>query len=142
MSWQSAIGRAVGRPRSDRTAPDEIEAPGRTGQRSAAPGVIRVQEVAGESRQLASIVGQPVGVERIEFAMECSVYRVAMRHPGDASEVVRLIDEGTLAPGAIAAIFGKTEGNGCVNDFTRGYALSALSTALAPRLGIAPDAVP
>ena len=74
--------------------------------------------------------------------MECSVYRVPMRHPGDVSAILRLIDEGMLAAGAIAAIFGKTEGNGCVNDFTRGYALSALSAALAPRLGIAPDAVP
>jgi cyanuric acid amidohydrolase len=74
--------------------------------------------------------------------MECSVHRVPMSHPGDASAVMRLIDDGTLAPEAIAAIFGKTEGNGCVNDFTRGYALSALSAALAPRLGIAPEAVP
>jgi cyanuric acid amidohydrolase len=73
--------------------------------------------------------------------MECSVHRVPMAHPGDASGLLRLIDDGVLAPEAIAAIFGKTEGNGCVNDFTRGYALSALSAALGPRLGIAPDAV-
>jgi cyanuric acid amidohydrolase len=74
--------------------------------------------------------------------MECLVHRVPMRHPGDVSAILRLIDDGTVAAGSIAAIFGKTEGNGCVNDFTRGYALAALSTALAPRLGIAPDAVP
>jgi cyanuric acid amidohydrolase len=73
--------------------------------------------------------------------MECSVHRVPMAHPGDASGLLRLIDDGVLAPEAIAAIFGKTEGNGCVNDFTRGYALSALSAALGPRLRIAPDAV-
>jgi cyanuric acid amidohydrolase len=65
-----------------------------------------------------------------------------MRHPGDASEVLRLIDDGMITAGSIAAIFGKTEGNGCVNDFTRGYALSALSSALAPRLGVAAEAVP
>jgi cyanuric acid amidohydrolase len=64
-----------------------------------------------------------------------------MRHPGDASAVLRLIDDGTLAAEHIVAIFGKTEGNGCVNDFTRGYAVSALSAALAPRLEIAPEAV-
>jgi cyanuric acid amidohydrolase len=64
-----------------------------------------------------------------------------MRHPGDASAIVQLIDQGALAPQSIVAIFGKTEGNGCVNDFTRGYALSALSAALAPRLGVEPDAV-
>ena len=74
--------------------------------------------------------------------MECIVHRVPMRHPGDASAILRLIDDGRLAPDAIVAIFGKTEGNGCVNDFTRGYAVSALSAALAPHLGIAPDAVP
>jgi cyanuric acid amidohydrolase len=74
--------------------------------------------------------------------MECVVYRVTMRHPGDATGVTRLIDDGMIAAGSIAAIFGKTEGNGCVNDFTRGYALSALSNALAPRLGVTPEAVP
>jgi cyanuric acid amidohydrolase len=73
--------------------------------------------------------------------MECLVYRVPMRHPGDTSGVIRLIDDGVLAARDVVAIFGKTEGNGCVNDFTRGYALSALSTALAPRLAIAPEAV-
>ena len=73
--------------------------------------------------------------------MECSVCRVPMRHPGDASGVLRLIDDGVIAAASIVAIFGKTEGNGCVNDFTRGYALTALSAALAPRLGVAPDAV-
>src|SRR5271154_4268486 len=70
--------------------------------------------------------------------MECIVCRVPMRHPGDTAGVTRLIDDGVLAARDIVAIFGKTEGNGCVNDFTRGYALSA---ALAPRLAIAPEAV-
>ena len=32
---------------------------------------------------------------------------------------------------AIVAILGKTEGNGCVNDFTRAFAVRALSDALA-----------
>jgi cyanuric acid amidohydrolase len=73
--------------------------------------------------------------------MECVVHRMTMRHPGDASAVLRLIDDSAFAPDQIVAIFGKTEGNGCVNDFTRGYALSALSAALAPRLGVAPEAV-
>jgi cyanuric acid amidohydrolase len=73
--------------------------------------------------------------------MECVVCRVPMRHPGDALGVTRLIDDGVLAARDLVAIFGKTEGNGCVNDFTRGYALSALSAALAPRLAIAPEAV-
>jgi cyanuric acid amidohydrolase len=74
--------------------------------------------------------------------MKCAVHRIAMRHPGDASGLLDLIDRGGLAADHLVAIFGKTEGNGCVNDFTRGYAIAALSAALAPRLGIAPDAVP
>jgi cyanuric acid amidohydrolase len=74
--------------------------------------------------------------------MECLVYRVPMRDPADASGITGLIDGGALAADEILAIFGKTEGNGCVNDFTRGYAMSALSAMLAPRLGVAADAVP
>src|ERR1700732_3640559 len=74
--------------------------------------------------------------------MECVVHRVPMRHPGDALAVLRLIDDGLIEAGEIVAIFGKTEGNGCVNDFTRSYALTALSAALAPRLGVAAEAVP
>jgi cyanuric acid amidohydrolase len=64
-----------------------------------------------------------------------------MRHPGDISAILRLIDEGSVAPEGITSSFGKTEGNGCVNDFTRGYALSAISAALAPHLRIAPEVV-
>src|SRR6202790_1162846 len=74
--------------------------------------------------------------------MECLLYRVPMQGPGDVSGVSGLIDRGTLAADEIVAIFGKTEGNGCVNDFTRGYALSAVSAVLGPRLGIAAEAVP
>ena len=73
--------------------------------------------------------------------MECLVYRVPMRDPADTSSINALIDAGTLTADEILAIFGKTEGNGCVNDFARGYALSAVSATLAPRLGLAPEAV-
>src|SRR5258708_5134045 len=65
-----------------------------------------------------------------------------MRDPGDVSAILRLIDEGSIAPREIFAILGKTEGNGCVNDFTRGYATMALSAALAQHLGIAAEEVP
>jgi cyanuric acid amidohydrolase len=65
-----------------------------------------------------------------------SVQRVAMRHPGDVSGVAALPD-----PQDIVAILGKTEGNGCVNDFTRAYAVQALSVMLAARLGATADDV-
>jgi cyanuric acid amidohydrolase len=69
-----------------------------------------------------------------------SVQRVAMRHPGDVAGVAALIDAG-LNPRRIVAILGKTEGNGCVNDFTRAYAVQALCVMLAARLGTAADDV-
>ena len=73
--------------------------------------------------------------------MECRLHRVPMRDPGDASAILRLIDEGLISPHEIVAVFGKTEGNGCVNDFTRGYATMAISSALATYLEIPTDEV-
>jgi cyanuric acid amidohydrolase len=65
-----------------------------------------------------------------------SVQRVAMRHPGDVSGVAALPD-----PRSIVAILGKTEGNGCVNDFTRAFAVQALCVMLAARMGTTADDV-
>jgi cyanuric acid amidohydrolase len=68
----------------------------------------------------------------------CRIDRVPMDHPGDVSGVARLFDDGTIDPGAVVAILGKTEGNGCVNDFTRAYAVTVLQAMLADRLGCLP----
>ncbi|NTJ43820.1 ring-opening amidohydrolase [Agrobacterium larrymoorei] len=54
-------------------------------------------------------------------SLRANVYRVAAASPDDISGVQTLIDSG-LDPKTIVAVFGKTEGNGCVNDFTRGFA--------------------
>lgn len=70
-----------------------------------------------------------------------SVNRVAMGHPADVSALMTLIDEGELRAEDIIAVLCKTEGNGCVNDFTRGYATMAFSTALAERLAISAEEV-
>ncbi len=72
---------------------------------------------------------------------ECLVFRVPTRHPADVSGLEALIDAGTVAPGEIVAVFGKTEGNGCVNDFTRPLAVMALEAALAARLGVSPATI-
>ncbi|SCB40043.1 barbiturase [Bradyrhizobium shewense] len=69
------------------------------------------------------------------------VFRIATIGPGDVSGLMNLIGSGTIDPRSILAILGKTEGNGGVNDFTREYAVSALCTALAPQLGLSPEAV-
>ena len=54
--------------------------------------------------------------------MKCAdVFRLSMAHPGDLSELETLIAAGTIRAADVTAIIGKTEGNGGVNDFTRGY---------------------
>ncbi|MFO1038986.1 MAG: ring-opening amidohydrolase [Geminicoccaceae bacterium] len=63
-----------------------------------------------------------------------AVHRIPAAAPDDLSGVLALIGSGALAPGSIRAVLGKTEGNGCVNDFTRAFAVSAWRQALAPHL--------
>lgn len=65
------------------------------------------------------------------------VYRIATGSPDDISGLKALIDDGTINPKDIIAILGKTEGNGCVNDFTRGFATQSLSFYLANELQMA-----
>ncbi len=65
---------------------------------------------------------------------QCQVHLVSMSNPGDVGELARLFDEGRVNPATVIAVLGKTEGNGCVNDFTRAYAASAVSTLLCARL--------
>jgi cyanuric acid amidohydrolase len=69
------------------------------------------------------------------------VWRIPCRGPGDLSGVQALIDSGELVPAEVVAVMGKTEGNGCVNDFTREYASSAWCHLLAPALGCTPAEV-
>ena len=73
--------------------------------------------------------------------MQAAVHRLSMRHPGDLSALADLFDRGELAPTDVVAIIGKTEGNGGVNDFTRGYFTLAFSTLLAERTGKSREAV-
>lgn len=61
------------------------------------------------------------------MAREARVHRIAARGPDDVSGLTAAVDRGALEPAAIVAILGKTEGNGCVNDFTRGFATASLT---------------
>src|SRR5882757_1837148 len=63
------------------------------------------------------------------------VHRISAAAPNDVSGIVAAIDEGRIDPRGIVAILGKTEGNGNVNDFTRGYATLALTLMLERYLG-------
>ena len=58
------------------------------------------------------------------------VHRLAMAAPDDTAAIARAIAAGTIRPESIVAVLGKTEGNGCVNDFTRGYATQSLRLLL------------
>src|ERR1700738_841463 len=69
------------------------------------------------------------------------VIQIPTRSPGDVSGLMSLIEAGKIEPASILAILGKTEGNGGVNDFTREYAVSALSAALAPYVDLPPPDV-
>jgi cyanuric acid amidohydrolase len=69
------------------------------------------------------------------------VHRVACRGPSDLSGVQALIDGGQLVPEHIVAVMGKTEGNGCVNDYTRDFASSSWCGFLSPYLQCSPAEV-
>ncbi len=64
------------------------------------------------------------------------VVRIATSGPGDVNGLAALIESGSLDPAAIVAIMGKTEGNGCVNDYTREYATAALAGLLGRHLNL------
>jgi cyanuric acid amidohydrolase len=76
-----------------------------------------------------------------QLHQKVDVWRVPCRSPGDLSGVQALIDAGDLVPAEVVAVMGKTEGNGCVNDFTREYASAAWCQLLAPALGCTPEQV-
>jgi cyanuric acid amidohydrolase len=67
-----------------------------------------------------------------------AVFRLTMAHPGDLSELERLIVGGAIRAADVRAIIGKTEGNGGVNDFTRGYFTQTLMALLSQHLNKAP----
>lgn len=73
--------------------------------------------------------------------LKSQVFRLPISSPDDTSALERLLDEGTLKAEDIVAVLGKTEGNGCVNDFTRGYCTLAYKLKLAERLGVSGEEV-
>jgi cyanuric acid amidohydrolase len=65
------------------------------------------------------------------------VFRIPCRGPGDTAGLGELLAGGQLRAQDIVAVMGKTEGNGCVNDYTREYATAMLAAFLGKRLDIA-----
>src|SRR5215469_3427769 len=68
------------------------------------------------------------------MARRARVLRLPTAGPQDTAPLAAAIAAGEVDAASIVAIVGKTEGNGCVNDFTRGYATLALKLLLAERL--------
>jgi len=62
------------------------------------------------------------------------VFRLPMAHPGDLSQLEKLFMDGAIQACDVVAIIGKTEGNGGVNDFTRGYFTQTLMALLSRHL--------
>lgn len=75
------------------------------------------------------------------MARRARVLRLPTAGPSDTAALAAAIDKGEVDPSTIVAIVGKTEGNGCVNDFTRGYATLALKLLLAERLKCPPSEI-
>jgi cyanuric acid amidohydrolase len=73
--------------------------------------------------------------------MQADVHRLSMRHPGDLSELEALAGSGRLDPREVVAVIGKTEGNGGVNDFTRGYFTQSLMLTLSRLTGEAMESL-
>jgi cyanuric acid amidohydrolase len=69
------------------------------------------------------------------------IHRIGMAHPGDVSQLAALLDAGAIAARELVAVIGKTEGNGGLNDFTRGYFTQSLMALLATRTGEEPAAL-
>ncbi|NLJ79738.1 MAG: ring-opening amidohydrolase [Firmicutes bacterium] len=73
--------------------------------------------------------------------LNAKVFRIEMNSPDDVSGLQALLDNGELQASEILAILGKTEGNGCVNDFTRGFSTMAFRSFLAKHQGISEEEV-
>lgn len=73
--------------------------------------------------------------------MKVTIHRLAMADPADVAGLARLIQSGEIDPRLIAAIIGKTEGNGGANDFTRALATLSVARAVADATGESPAAV-
>jgi cyanuric acid amidohydrolase len=58
-------------------------------------------------------------------------HRLSADAPDDVAALERGFAAGEIDARSVVAILGKTEGNGCVNDFSRGFATRALADALA-----------
>jgi cyanuric acid amidohydrolase len=62
------------------------------------------------------------------------VHRLPISSPDDTAAFQLAVEAGEIAPASVVAILGKTEGNGCVNDFSRAFAVQTLQSMLSRHL--------
>lgn len=67
--------------------------------------------------------------------MKVDVFRIEMSSPDDVRGLEKLMDDGSIRPEEVIAVLGKTEGNGCVNDFTRALSTVSFRDLIAERTG-------
>ncbi|WP_424767672.1 ring-opening amidohydrolase [Paenibacillus sp. sgz302251] len=67
--------------------------------------------------------------------------KLPTRSPNDVAALERAVQQAIIHPKDVVAVMGKTEGNGCVNDFTRGYAVLALQSFFAKYKGEAASSI-
>src|SRR6266851_6751026 len=63
------------------------------------------------------------------------VHRISAAAPDDVGGIETAIASGRIDPKGVLAVLAKTEGNGLVNDFSRGHATLALPAVRAPPAG-------
>ncbi len=68
-------------------------------------------------------------------SMRVNVFKIPQNSPNDLTGLIGLVQAGKLNLEQVVAILGKTEGNGCVNDFTRGFAVQTLQAYLGQAVG-------
>lgn len=73
--------------------------------------------------------------------VQADVHRLTMSHPGDLSALQSLLLSGAVRAQDMVAVIGKTEGNGGVNDFTRGYFTDRLMGLLSGFLNESPEQI-
>jgi cyanuric acid amidohydrolase len=64
------------------------------------------------------------------------VHRISAAAPDDVSGIEAAIQDGRIDPAGVMAVLAKTEGNGLVNDFSRGFATASLTALFRRHLPI------
>src|SRR5947207_7572725 len=72
-------------------------------------------------------ISQMSPVAEVTTVPVAKVHRISAAAPDDVRGIEAAIAAGKIDPNGVMAVLGKTEGNGLVNDFARGYAALALS---------------